>query len=838
MAPLLEQGLASSGVVRTMPIRDVVYGPSVFQGLGVPNLFTFQQTQHILRVLQFCRDKDHITGQLIRHSLEATKLELGCDGPVLLMNYDELGYLATSTWMTHLWKFLSDNHMGMEDSLPELELQREGDQYLIRSFLSVGYKGDQLRRLNRCRIFLKVVTVADIATGCGTFLSTAGWQGRVDETRMDRYEWPRQGEPSVKDWNLWREALQVSLCSRQRVLQRRLGRWFAIASTRWYYDERFERLYVADHQTLMYPRVSGHASRSAARRFQNPIKVDAIPGSAVKATVEFVRSTVVLTGWAETVSTTVSTNPSLHAFIESSVPKNAKWAIERFSADDDGEAVAEAIRRGSCIGVSDGSFKDHFGTACWILKASDGDISGIKCPCVVPGGKASHSAYRSELAGLYGMAVMVQTICAFHKITEGRVVLACDGLQALRHAAQFAWSTDSRSPQFDLLMATRSMLRKCPVELGFRHVKGRQDDDFQAELDDWALLNIEMDDGAKEHWHRCKDQRSVPPYVHGEPWPLWVAGNKVTKDVAITISDHIEGNELREYWESKERFGTGSADDIHWEAVGKAMSAVGRTRRQWVVKHASGFCATGKMLQRWKQQESAKCIRCDAVVEDARHVWLCKGEGVQTRWDQSIKKLREWMTMQQTQPNLANVICDRLSAWRLNIEPKVKVLPFLGLRDTVQLQDEVGWQAFLEGTPVKQWAEVQQCYYDWIKSKKSGERWLAAVIQKVWDVAWDLWEHRNSIVHAKDSSAQLMKLQMEIKAEFEMGPATVTTDARILFRPGLDTILKGDEAQQTAWLIRIQRARVRFQERLAERQDSFRVERTVMSRWLGRSASG
>ena len=304
------------------------------------------------------------------------------------------------------------------------------------------------------------------------------------------------------------------------------------------------------------------------------------------------------------------------------------------------------------------------------------------------------------------------------------------------------------------------------------------------------------------------------------------------------ISDHIEGKELLEYWESKERFGTGSAEVIHWEAVGKAMSAVGRTRRQWVVKHASGFCATGKMLQRWKQQESAKCPRCEVSVEDARHVWLCKGEGVQTRWEQSIRKLRVWMTMQKTQPNLADVICDRLPAWRLDTEPTVKVLPFLGLCDTVKLQDDVGWQAFLEGTPVKQWAEVQQCYYDWIKSKKSGERWLAAVIQKVWDVAWDLWEHRNSIAHGKDSSARLKQLQMEITAEFEMGPATVTKDARILFRPGLEIILKGDEAQQMAWIHRIRRARVRFQELLAERQDSFRGERTVMSRWLGQSASG
>ena len=32
-------------------------------------------------------------------------------------------------------------HMGIEDMVPELELQREGDQYLIRVFQKAGFKG-------------------------------------------------------------------------------------------------------------------------------------------------------------------------------------------------------------------------------------------------------------------------------------------------------------------------------------------------------------------------------------------------------------------------------------------------------------------------------------------------------------------------------------------------------------------------------------------------------------------------------------------------------------------------------------------------------------------------
>ena len=265
--------------------------------------------------------------------------------------------------------------------------------------------------------------------------------------------------------------------------------------------------------------------------------------------------------------------------------------------------------------------------------------------------------------------------------------MACDGLQALRHAANFEVITDSKAPQFDLLTATRATLRNCPISLTFRHVKGHQDDGFDVSLDEWARLNIVMDDEAKIHWHKCNDQRRPPPYIYGEPWPFWVAGNKVSKDVELTIADHIEGSKLCDYWESKGRFGDSSSEQVHWDAVATAMAAEGRSRRQWVVKHSSGFCGTGKMMQRWKLQESAKCPRCEEGVEDARHVWVCKGDGVENVWNEAIKKLRQWMLRQKTLPNLVAVICDRLSSWRNSVNPSVAISPFLGLRGAVQAQD-------------------------------------------------------------------------------------------------------------------------------------------------------
>ena len=119
-----------------------------------------------------------------------------------------------------------------------------------------------------------------------------------------------------------------------------------------------------------------------------------MPESAVRATVERCRSVMVLTGWAETVNPRAETvNPKasschvLRDFITSSVPANARWAIERFQFDDEGRSVADAIKIGCCMGVSDGSFKDQFGMACWILKPKDQAGGIIQCPCVAPGGE-------------------------------------------------------------------------------------------------------------------------------------------------------------------------------------------------------------------------------------------------------------------------------------------------------------------------------------------------------------------------------------------------------------------------------------------------------------------
>ena len=87
----------------------------------------------------------------------------------------------------------------------------------------------------------------------------------------------------------------------------------------------------------------------------------------------------------------------------------------------------------------------------------------------------------------------------------------------------------------------------------------------------------------------------------------------------------------------------------------------------------------------------------------------------------------------------------------------------------------------LEGLPVVGWAEVQQRYFAWVKSKYSGRRWLSELIRKLWNVAWDLWEHRNGILHKSDTSLSSQQRRLDIVDQFLAGPGTVTADVKEFF---------------------------------------------------------
>jgi len=142
-------------------------------------------------------------------------------------------------------------------------------------------------------------------------------------------------------------------------------------------------------------------------------------------------------------------------------------------------------------------------------------------------------------------------------------------------------------------------------------------------------------------------------------------------------------------------------------------------------------------------------FRKEMSPEDATHVWLCKGPGTEELWSKVVAELEVMMQKLDTDPTLAHIISLYLRSWRtseaITYEPPWKFQALL------PSQSAVGWGKFFEGWVVSQWTEQQNRYYKIIRSHRTGRCWTIAILQKLWNIAWDMWEHRNRTLHKKEN---------------------------------------------------------------------------------------
>ena len=47
-----------------------------------------------------------------------------------------------------------------------------------------------------------------------------------------------------------------------------------------------------------------------------------------------------------------------------------RWAVSRFAVADGGATIAKAIRQGIAVAVCDGSYKEAFGTAAYVVEGA------------------------------------------------------------------------------------------------------------------------------------------------------------------------------------------------------------------------------------------------------------------------------------------------------------------------------------------------------------------------------------------------------------------------------------------------------------------------------------
>ena len=168
MSPIYQAVLPSLGYNRHTP-HAVLFGPHRYGGAARHHLGNEQGTQHIRRFMGHLRQDDDIA-KLFIIELNLLQLHAGCGVQILTANPNAYPYVP-HTRLTYLWKFLhqiqATIHVSDAWTPP---LIREGDSYLMAQFQSRNFKPKTMHILNKCRMFLNIITVADITNPHGTHI--------------------------------------------------------------------------------------------------------------------------------------------------------------------------------------------------------------------------------------------------------------------------------------------------------------------------------------------------------------------------------------------------------------------------------------------------------------------------------------------------------------------------------------------------------------------------------------------------------------------------------------------------------------------------------------------
>jgi hypothetical protein len=571
--------------------------------------------------------------------------------------------------------------------------------------------------------------------------------------------------------------------------------------------------------------------------------VKELPANAHMATTTSIPTGIKITGTCMAPTPLARPTEAPPATMEealASVAEADKWAIESSHITDNGNSLAAAILRGDARAVSDGSFKNSMGTSSSILFHScSTDPNRIVSVNAVPGNPNEQSAYRSELAGISGSLAITAAVCRIHDINEGSITLGLDGRQALLAAAG-DWPLNPARPDFDLITDIRAKVKRLPVRVKWKWVEGHQDDDQSSHLDEWAKANILVDNIAKAFWNHLNHSDHVPtPHRLGdEAWAIHFRGKKLNRMDKSTLYKAITEPTVKDYWGRRGHLQAEDIPNIDWDLIGLAFRSLTTAKKRRVTKHSAGHFGCGTKMLLWKFQDHSECPRCPELAEDPQHILSCPSPAARTCWNAAVTSLEGWMVKHHTMPALTKAIIRSLKAWRT---PPIRPLHRsttnrYGLQRALLDQNSIGWYNFLMGKVSVRWQAVQHKYFEWLKRRNTGKAWVQALIQKIWEISWSMWDNRNDIRLNTITPANrraIADLNHQIRAEFDLGTEGVGHRDHHWFVKPLSHVLAFDKEHKAQWLASVDLARYRFTYRAEFAASSISQQRETMEAWLG-----
>ena len=646
---------------------------------------------------------------------------------------------------------MTDHQVALDDETVTIPLLRSKDVCLMEAFMKNNLiQKSTLGVLNRCRMYLKVFTLADITNSSGTKLRNDAWNGRQYHTSRDtEFQWPTWGRPSLQSWAMWRTALKVTFCkdTNGRALTTKLLDWIKVPVGWKWFAVKTNNEYLLVEKTLdSYVHYKKIGRSKLMARYDSKVQSPYLPDSTatlLPTTVEFSHNAYIM-------------DQPYEGFLKPPNKKTSKiltsWLNVAPYRQGSESKLANDIKKGRAIAVCDGSYSSNRGiaTASWIITSGD-KASSTTAACISPGSSEIQSSYRAEILGLLGILEKLHSICSKWNITQGKCIIFCDGISALEMVESATRQTvNTRMNSCDLLSACAALNELIPIELKYQHVKGHQDSTTNfSKLSFPSQLNVLMDGLAKDALHDANDNAgmNLPGHQLGLHLPS-CQGSICYHKFKPTLYTAIMTTKAHNYWiDAKQRYSRADIPSIDWSTQYSAFKSLRSTRQRTLTKWFSGWLGTGINMQRWKLRYSGNCPFCGQNNEDTNHVLLCSHSQSQLYCKEQFKEYDAKLTKCRTTYPLRKAILLELYAWRSQQPPPKLQFADEELKKAVLRQRNLGWRLFLEGLVVKEIISYQRDHMSRHQPNRSCLAWSKKLMNASWGLLMDIWTFRNESLH-------------------------------------------------------------------------------------------
>ena len=731
---------AALGYNRHIP-TEIRHAPISRGGIGLPDLYVIQGTHTALAMIKHLRFPDKL-GTTLSIALDWFQLVAGL--PVHIYDqhkWYDLRY-TNSDWFNTLHQFLIESECAITTPANyKVKMRRDHDTAIMTHAHNM-FKPN-LNAINACRLWLKVETIADIATASGTHIQQQIINGSPPDSTCT-IDWPKQEKPSPPAWTHWRKFIQHISNTGTRKLYTQLGQWHNTGGRQWstylsgdgLYIQRFKQQQVQYFIVTQQARTKwiGYATIDIPE-VQHWLPADLISDDNN-------RCTVLPTKWTVT---------------QLMDPTN-EWQTDLHLHDDMHETITD--EHDIVALVSDGGYSPELERGSFGFTIMSDDNQEILCDGYGTARGTPMDSFRAEGYG------MLAGLTKLKDIKYKRVIIATDNLGLVKRVQKLSITANSTlAPHWDIVQAIQQQLPAVGT-YSIRHVKGHQDRfKHVTELEPLEQLNVEADILATRGLTLTTPTEIIPL-----PNAIYLRHGKQTKYCIttsrerITLATAIPTKYHQQYIERRYP----NVLKINWPAIATARAKTPAIQN-FTTKLMHGWLPTNDKQHRFNNFADNKCPYCSEI-ETQLHLVQCQHD------DRRLKyrtKLYDHLVATDTDETLLQQI--------------IKII-----NETLSDEDTTK-RYILYGLVPVQWTKLQEQYTG---SKVTAQQWTTKLITTIWTTAHDAWTERNKTYHEQETH----HLNAKIQQMYALANTINERDRAILFSSTEEALLNTHNKHKSVWL--------------------------------------